>query len=250
MKTIDLIKYLDELLRTTEIEDDSLNGLQVENSGTVQKVALAVDVSEPAIQKAAEIHADMLLVHHGLFWGKSEAITGGLYKRIHGLIQNNIALYASHLPLDMHPDFGNNAQMVSLMDWKVSSDFGLYHGYVLGKEIRFEQGIPVQKIVDDLSDKLNCETSVWAFGNDNVRTAAYVSGGAISMLPEAIEKGLDLYITGEPRHGSYWLAKEAGINVIFAGHYATETLGVKALGEHLKKQFGLDVEMIDFPTGL
>ncbi|NQT25260.1 Nif3-like dinuclear metal center hexameric protein [candidate division KSB1 bacterium] len=250
MKTDELVKYLDELLRTSEIQDDSVNGLQVANSGSVQKIALAVDVSEPAIQKASQLDAELLLVHHGLFWGKSEPIRGALYERIRGLIQNDIALYASHLPLDMHPELGNNAQAVSIMDWSVTDEFGDYHGQILGKEIHFKTPVSLQQIADDLSNKLNCSPVLWEFGKAEIQTAGYVSGGAISMLPEAIEKELDLYITGEPRHGSYWIAKEAGINVLFAGHYATETLGVQALGVHLQKKFGLEVKMIELPTGL
>lgn len=250
MKTNELVKYMDQLLRTSGITDESVNGLQVANSGNVDKIALAVDVSEPAIRKASKIHANLLLVHHGLFWGKSEPIRGGLYKRIRELIQNDVALYASHLPLDMHPELGNNTQFVSLMGWKAADDFGDYHGQVLGKTIHFDPPATLQRIADELSGKLNCSTTLWDFGKAEIQTAGYVSGGAISMLPEAIEKGLDLYITGEPRHDSYWTAKEARINVLFAGHYATETLGVRALGAHLQKKFGLDVEMIELPTGL
>lgn len=250
MHTKELTAYLDELLRTFEIADDSLNGLQVDNGGTVSKVAVAVDVSEAAIRKAAEIGADMLLVHHGLFWGKAERVTGSLYARLAGLIRNGIALYASHLPLDMHPDLGNNAQAALIMDWPVAGDFGDYHGQILGREFRFNPPVSLQSLSDGLSKKLNCSVLVWEFGPSKIWSAGYVSGGAVSMLPEAIDKGLDLYITGEPRHSSYWQAKEAGINVLFAGHYATETLGVKALGGHLRTQFGLDVETIDLPTGL
>jgi dinuclear metal center YbgI/SA1388 family protein len=250
MKTNELVSYLNKLLRTSEIADESVNGLQVENSGSVKKIALAVDVSEPAIRQAAELGADMLLVHHGLFWGKSEPITGALYARIRGLIQNDIALYASHLPLDMHPELGNNAQVALIMEWPVAEEFGDYHGQILGKEIHFKAPVSLQKLSTDLAQKLNCTPVLWEFGKSGIERAGYVSGGAISMLPEAIEKGLDLYITGEPRHGSYWMAKEARMNVLFAGHYATETLGVKALGEHLQQKFGLDVEMIELPTGL
>lgn len=250
MKTKELVTYLDDLLRIPEIADDSVNGLQVDHSGSVDKIAIAVDVSEPAIRKAAEVHADMLIVHHGLFWGKSEPVTGALYDRIRGLVQHDVALYAAHLPLDMHPELGNNARAAQILGWETAGEFGDYHGQMLGKAFRFDPPVSLLKISEALSAKLGCSPEIWDFGPETIRSAGYVSGGAISMLPEAIEKDLDLYITGEPRHGSYWMAKEAGIHVLFAGHYATEILGVRALGEHLHQKFGLDLEVIDLPTGL
>jgi dinuclear metal center YbgI/SA1388 family protein len=250
MKLTALVEYLDELLRINDIEDESLNGLQVENTGTVNRVALAVDASAEAFEKAKDIGADFIFVHHGLFWSKPFPLRGPMYKRIRTLIQSNVALYAAHLPLDLHSEFGNNVQVEKILGWSIAGDFGEYHGSIIGKEIRFKKPVPLSIIVNDMESKLDCEVRVWDFGKKNVSRLGYVSGGGLGLLEQAVKADLDVFITGEPRHGSYWIAKEAGINVIFGGHYATETLGVKAVGDHINKQFGLETVFIDLPTGL
>lgn len=250
MKLKDLVAYLDELLRINDIEDDSLNGLQVECSQDIKSVGLAVDASLEAFKVAREQKIDFLFVHHGLFWGKPLPVIGAMYHRLQTLLQSNTALYAAHLPLDMHPEFGNNAQVEHVLGWPLTADFGSYHGNILGKEIRFTEAKTLADIAEHIRDNLRCEVTVWDFGPDKIQIAGYVSGGGISMLEQAIEKGYDLFITGEPKHSSYWTAKEAGINVIFAGHYATETLGIRAVGQHVKEKFGLEVVDIDLPTGL
>ena len=245
-----LVDYLDKLLNISDIEDDSLNGLQVENSGSVRKVALAVDASEAAFVKAGDMYADFIFVHHGLFWGHSVSVTRTLYKRMQILFKQDIALYAAHLPLDMHPELGNNAQILKVMCWPVAGDFGEYHGSILGKWVDFKKPVPFKDIVQTMKEKLNCNPIVWDFGPENITRMGYVSGGGVKMVEQAIDAGLDVYITGEPGHSSYWIAKEAGINVIFAGHYATETLGVKAIGKHLEDEFCLETEFIHLPTEL
>jgi dinuclear metal center YbgI/SA1388 family protein len=250
MELSELTKYLDQLLHISEIEDDSLNGLQVENSGHVKKIALAVDACESAFQKAREIGADFVLVHHGLFWGKPVAVTRMMYRRIQLLFECDIALYAAHLPLDMHSSLGNNAQVGEIFKWPVVEDFGEYHGSTIGKKIVFNEPVSFRKVLEDVKQKLNSNPLVWEFGPRDITQMGYISGGGVKMLQQAIEAGMDAYITGEPGHGSFWTAKEAGINVIFPGHYATETLGVKAVGEHIRSKFGLEVEFIDLPTGL
>jgi len=250
MKTRALVDYLDALLKVREVEDDSLNGLQTENSGEVKKVALAVDASLEAIERARDSGADLLFVHHGMFWDKPFSLTGAMYKRIKLLMESDIALYAAHLPLDLHPELGNNAQIQKVLGWPVAGDFGEYHGTIIGKEVRFEEPISVPKIVRCLQESLGCEPRVWNFGPEKVRRLGYVSGGGLSILQQAIEAGMDAFVTGEPKHTFYWTAKEAGINVVFAGHYATETLGIKAVGEVLWKELGLETVFVDLPTGL
>ena len=136
------------------------------------------------------------------------------------------------------------------MGWPLTAEFGSYHGNVLGYEVRFDAPVALHDLVMDLEKKLGCNARVWDFGPVDVERLAFVSGGGLGMLEEAVEIGADAYITGEPKHESYWLAKEAGISVIFAGHYATETLGVKAVGEHVHQKFELPFEFIDIPTGL
>lgn len=250
MKLNELTEYLDALLRINEIEDDSVNGLQVECTQDIQKVGLAVDASFAAFETAVTQNIDLLFVHHGLYWGKSVPAIGAMYQRLATLIKSNTALYAAHLPLDMHPQFGNNAQIKDVLGWPLTKDFGDYHGNILGKEIQFPEEKPLSEIADEITKNLQCDITVWDFGTEKVKTAGYVSGGGIGILEQAIAAGYDLYITGEPKHSAYWVAKEAGINVIFAGHYATETLGVRAVGKHLNEKFGLEIFDIDLPTGL
>jgi dinuclear metal center YbgI/SA1388 family protein len=249
METQRLIDYLDDLLNIRGIEDDSLNGLQVANSGTLHKVALAVDASAASIKKAKEIGAQLLFVHHGLFWGRPLPLTGYMYQRIQLLIKSDIALYAAHLPLDFHPDLGNNTQLCKLMGWPIVGDFGEYRGSTIGKEVRLEKPVLFSEVVDQFRRNLKCEPIIWDFGTEKVMRLGCVSGGALTMLDQAIRAKLDVYVTGEPKHSFYWIAKEASINVIFGGHYTTETFGVQAVGEVIQKEFGLETVFIDLPTG-
>jgi dinuclear metal center YbgI/SA1388 family protein len=249
MKTEHLVEYLNDFLRIEDIQDSSLNGLQIANSGNVNKVALAVDASIMSIQKAQESGADLLFVHHGFFWDKPVPISGILYERIKLLFNADIALYAVHLPLDMHPELGNNAQIKNVLNWPVSGDFGEYHGSIIGKKVEFDESVPILDIMKEFKEKLNCNPQIWSFGPDKIKRLGYVSGGGLSMLQQAIDAGMDVFITGEPGHTSYWMAKESCINVVFGGHYATETLGVKAVGAKLKEKFNLKTVFIDLPTG-
>lgn len=246
-----LVKYLDELLNVAQIKDSSLNGLQVDSSKTdIQKIAVAVDTSLAGIEKASAANTDMLIVHHGLFWGQPAPISGNLYYRIKKLLDSDMALYASHLPLDLHAELGNNAQIQNILNWPIVEDFGDYHGILIGKEVKLDSAKSMDEIVREFELRLQCKATVWPFGKSSVQKIGYVSGGAVSLLPEAIDKDLDLFITGEPKHDLYWTAKEAGINVIFGGHYATETLGVKALAQKLENEFEVEAFFIDLPTGL
>ncbi len=250
MNLTELVQYLNSLLKNDEIKDVSLNGLQIQNSGNVNKIAIAVDASFASIEEAIKQNVQLLLVHHGLFWKDSVAITGTMYDRVRTCIQNDLALYASHLPLDMHPELGNNAQIQQVLGWPVVGGFGDYHGQIIGTEARLDKPVSFESLVSDFQRKLNYAPLSWNFGRKEVQSIGYVSGRASDLLHEAIEKKLDVFVTGESRHEDYWVAKEAGINVIFGGHYATETLGVKAVGKHLEETFGLETSFIDLPTGL
>ena len=245
----DLTGYLDDYLKIGEIKDDSLNGLQVANSGTVKKAGLAVDASLAAFRKCRQAGVDFLFVHHGLFWGKPVSVTGALYNRIRELLDGDIALYAAHLPLDMHPEVGNNAQVQNILGWPVKGDFGEYHGTVIGKWVEFTRKRPLQDLIAEMRDKMGCDPRVWDFGPPEVKRLGYISGGGLSMLEQAADRKFDAFITGEPGHGAYWLAKESELNVIFAGHYCTETLGVKAIGRLMNKKWNLETVFLDLPTG-
>lgn len=249
MKTDHLVDYLNTLLRVGEIPDESQNGLQVANRGEVHTVGLAVDACLETYRRAAEEGVDLLIVHHGIFWGKPVPISGIHYERMRSLLESNIALYAAHLPLDLHPVFGNNAQIAESMGWSVTGEFGEYHGSVLGKEVLFETPVPLHDLVESIRAKLDCPVRAWEFGPPEIRRLAFVSGGGVGMLEEAVGKGVDAYFTGEPKHSAYWTAREAGMHVLFGGHYATETLGVKAVGRKLQEEFGLNAVFLDAPTG-
>lgn len=246
----EITSYLDDFLRIRDIEDKSYNGLQVENSGSVRKVALAVDASIEAFQKCIDMNANLLFVHHGLFWDEPVSVTGAIYERVKILIEADIALYAAHLPLDMHPEVGNNSMIEEVLNWPVKGDFGEYHGSVIGRSVEFEEPVSMKTLMMNIQEKLQCEPVSWEFGRKKIKRLGYVSGGGIGLLKQAISDGMDAFVTGEPGHTYFWMAKEAGINVIFAGHYCTETLGVKAVGDVIQKKWGLETVFIDLPTGL
>ena len=249
MHAEELERWLDAVLNVGNIPDSSLNGIQVGNGGGCSRVALAVDASEASIAGAAASGADFLIVHHGLIWDKPFAWRGPALNRMKRLVESGIALYAAHLPLDLHSELGNNAQLCRKMGWTEISEFGTYHGTVIGRKAVFSEPVDLNDITAGLGRLLGVEPTVWRFGRDTVRSAAVVSGRALSMLDQAVREGCDVYITGESGHEPYWYAREAAINVIFGGHYATETWGLRALGDKIKKECGLETVFLDLPTG-
>jgi dinuclear metal center YbgI/SA1388 family protein len=244
-----LAQRLDDLLRIRAIPDDSLNGLQVANSGKLTRIATAVDASAASIREASEAKADFLIVHHGLFWGRPVPLIGPLQSRVRMLIESDIALYAVHLPLDLHPELGNNVQLCLKMGWKSSFDFGDYHGVTIGRGVNLREPISLESVTEKLRTVTRAEPVVWRFGPGQVRRVAVISGGAMGIIEQVAFGGYDTYITGEFGHAHYWFAREAGVNVVFGGHYATETLGVRALGEKIEDEFGLENSFLDLPTG-
>ena len=249
MKLVDVVNYLDEYLKVMEIADSSLNGLVIENSGEVNKIGFAVDFSKRAIEEAVKNNVDMLIVHHGPYWGKVVPLSGYFYKRMKEMMNNDIALYAVHLPLDIHPEVGNNAYAMKLLGLKDTEEFGDYHGIKLGRKFKFKKPMKREEFKKLLEEKLGGEAILWDFGKEEIQTGAYVSGDAISLLEEAIKEGVDIYITGEPKHSAYWIAAENEINVMFLGHYTSERVGLLALKEHLEKKFKIDTIFIEAPTG-
>jgi dinuclear metal center YbgI/SA1388 family protein len=249
MDAAELALHFDRLLRTDAFRDDSLNGLQVGCRVPIQTVAFAVDASLSTIQQASENGAQFLVVHHGLFWGKPLPITGVLYERIRACIENRIALYASHLPLDAHPEFGNNAQLVKRLKLPKPEDFGEYHGNVIGKKVRLKKAMSIETLIGRIRNTFKSEPILWGFGPSMSRHIAVISGQALSMLEQAARAGCDTLLTGESDHAHYWTAKEYGLNVLFGGHYCTETLGVKALQAEIQTSTDLHTVFIDNPTG-
>jgi len=245
-----LVSFLDAELCLSEFrEDESANGLQVEGREKIRKVGLAVDACEYVFRKAAAKGIDFLLVHHGLIWGGLRTVRGVMRQRIKALLDSEISLYACHLPLDWHPQFGNNAQLLKLLSIKKMGEFGNYHGKNIsywGKTIR---ELSFDEFNVSVERALGTRSTAISFGR-SVRNVGVVSGGGWFAIHETVKHDIDTFLTGEPSHSAYTLAEEMKVNLIFAGHYATETPGVKAVGRALKKRFGLTVEFIDHPTGL
>ncbi len=253
MKTKDFDRYIRRTLdlETFQNMDSSLNGLQVDNSGKeITKAAFAVDACLETIERAAQIGANLLFVHHGLFWGRAELIVGLHRKRIQTLLENDLALYAVHLPLDQDPRFGNNAGLAALLGLKDLKDFGIFGGKSIGYKGKLPAPLSTQEIAEKTSFKGREPLAVLTFGSEKNETVGIVSGGGGNVLQEAIADGLDLFLTGEIKHEMYHLAREAGINIISGGHYATEVWGVRSIMQAFGQETGIESEFIDAPTAL
>lgn len=253
MKVRDITLWFDHLLECDRYEaaDPSKNGLQVDNDGTdVVRIAFSVDACLETIERAAAAGAGMLVVHHGLFWKDPERVTGPHYRRVKALLNANMALYASHLPLDAHPEVGNNAGLADRLGLEDRQPFGLWRGAVIGVRGSFVQPVTVDALIRRLFPGDEQPPCVLPFGPAEMRTAAVVSGGAASEMYQAIDAGCDCFITGEIGHEEYHHARENGITVIAGGHYRTETVGVQLLASRLGRETGLDTVFIDVPTNL
>ncbi len=250
MKLTDLVKWLDDYLKIHDYTDVSLNGLQVEGSEEINKVAIAVDSSLSTFEKAAEIGANILIVHHGLFWGKPLAIRGTHAKRVKYLLENKISLYAAHIPLDAHEEIGNNWGLARILGMADLESFGKWEGKYIGVKGTFPNKISLRDLADTIEETLGESVLVHAGGPVKISSLGIVSGGAAKEVVAAAEIGLDAFLTGEPLHAVFHEAFERGINAMYAGHYMTETVGVKLLANKLAEEFGLAHEFILLPTGL
>lgn len=245
-----LTSFLDTKLSITDFPDDeSSNGLQVEGRDRIKRIGIAVDACEYVFRKAVTEKVDLLFVHHGIIWGGIKAVRGIVRKRISMLLAADVSLYACHLPLDWHPELGNNAQILKLLALKKMGPFGEYHGKQIGYWGRTKRPLSVKAFTAKVEKVLHAKTVTIPFSG-HVRNVGIVSGGGWSAIHDAERYGIDTLLTGESSHSAYALAEEMKINLIYAGHYATETPGVQAVGRLLKKKFGLVVSFIDHPTGL
>jgi dinuclear metal center YbgI/SA1388 family protein len=233
--------------------DASANGLQVGPAHVgVERVAFAVDAAEATIEAAAERDADLLVVHHGLSWGGIERVTGRDYRRIAPLIENDLTLYAAHLPLDGHQELGNAAGLADLLELADREPFGEMGPVHIGQRGRASDPWGRDELAATLDEHLDTggrDIQVLDFGPETVEDVAIVTGSGVDWLDEAIAAGADALVTGEGKQQAYHQAREAGINVYLAGHYATETFGVRSLGS-LAEEWGLETTSIDHPTGL
>lgn len=250
MQRDELVAYLDDYLHVSEFKDFGPQGLQVEGKVEITKVTLSVDAALAALESAIAHGADLHLVHHGLFWGDPQRIVGPLGRRVRALMTSDVNLYAVHLALDAHPQVGNNAVLARLLEIEVTDWWVEHKGKLIGVLGTAPDGTTFDSLLARVEGALGTTAQVAAHGPTVVRRVGIVSGGAADEIVRAAALDLDAYITGESSHSHYWDPAENKINVIYAGHYATEAVGIKALGAHLNERFGLEVEFLDFPTGL
>jgi dinuclear metal center YbgI/SA1388 family protein len=242
--------------RTLDIEgfsgiDPSLNGIQVDNDGSeFQKIAFGVDAGLETFSRAAAAGAGLLFVHHGLFWGGPRRITGNLRGRIQYLLDHNLALYAVHLPLDQHPTLGNNAGLAELLGLEQIEPFSLYHGRKIGYKGVFPTEAAIEEAVKRIGFMGRPPLGIYPFGKEKNRTCAVSAGAAAGDALQALDEGVDLFVTGEMSHEIYHQCLEGRLNVIAGGHYSTEVWGVRRVMEYCAAELHLDVEFIDVPTGL
>lgn len=247
----EITDLLDATLNVRAVKDApvALNGLQVENNGCVTKVALAVDGSQQTLDAAVAAGADLLLLHHGLFWCGLRPLTGWWKKKVETCLQANLAVYAAHLPLDLHPEFGNNAAIAKGLGLREVQPEVDYHGTLIGLSGVFDGS------VGELRAAYAALTGSTVTGYVQDASApsgriALCSGGGGEEIYQIQAKGYKTYLTGEENHWVSYTAADMGVNILFAGHYATETFGVKALGRLLEERFGLETVFIDLPTGM
>jgi len=242
----DIAGFLNKTLRVKKIKDSSMNGLQVRSrkGGQIQRAGFAVDACISTFEKAFSLEIDLLVVHHGIKW-RPQKDRELECRRTEYLKKHNMALYAVHLPLDLHEEYGNNMQLCRMLDVKEPRKFGRYHGVRIGYAGTFSRATRLDDVAKKLKQRLGSPCRVHRFGKDSVRSIGIVSGGGGSMLKEACESGLDCFLVGEIDLAVYNAAREYGMNLIVAGHYATETVGVQALMPLVRETFDVDALFVD-----
>lgn len=247
----EITKFLDSFLEINLVKDLSWNGLQFQGSGEVDKIAFAVDSGIDVFEQAVKTGANMLIVHHGNFWKSGDpSLTGFNLARISVLTKGGISLYCAHLPLDRHSEVGNNAQLLKLLGAKIIGEFDIEDGANVGWIGKLEEPKTIVEIEEILKEKISAICKILPFGVEKIKTIATCSGGGgYPIFFEAVKAGVDLYISGDTIE-VYQFCKDAKFNTIFAGHYATETVGVKALMPVLKDKFKVETVFLDLPTGL
>ena len=248
--TADIAQYSDEYLRIGEIEDwpNALNGLQLENSGKVTKIAAAVDVSTRVLEAAANAGANLLVVHHGMFWPGLRPVTRALHRQLKTALDHDIAIYSAHLPLDLHPEVGNNILLMRALGVENSEPFFQEKGSLLGR--RGAVNILASELALRLERAVGGPVKQIAVGPKIAGRVGVITGAAGSEIERVAAQGIETFITGEAPHWAAVAAEELGINLLLGGHYATETFGLKALAARLSKRFKISYTFIDCPTGL
>jgi dinuclear metal center YbgI/SA1388 family protein len=245
----DLVTYIDGYLEAGTGNDYCPNGLQVEGRSEIRKLVAGVSACQELFVRAGQAGADGVIVHHGLFWqGQSGALTGVQYRRVAELIRGELSLLAYHLPLDRHPVVGNNAVAVRAFGLGEIEPFGDYEGQPIGFRGTYAEALPIADFLERCQEIFGQQPLAFTHGPDPVSTVAIVSGAAAQLLYEVVDRRIDLFLTGESREWVMNVARETSTHFVAAGHYATERLGIQALGEHLQEHFGIEVEFIDIPN--
>ena len=246
----EVVRYCDRTLRTDKVNDydGAMNGLQVENRGSITRIAASVDASLATVEMAIAARADLLIVHHGLFWGARTPWTGKTYQLMRVLLEHNLAVYSSPLPLDMPPRLGNNAQLCGALGFRATKPFFFQKDQHLGLQSRTR--VSLEDLKRRLRKAVGGEPVVLPGGPAICQRIGIVTGGAGAELHQAVKEGVDTFVTGEGPHWTFALAEELEVNVLYGGHYATETFGVKALAADLSKRFGVPWSFLDHPSGL
>jgi dinuclear metal center YbgI/SA1388 family protein len=246
----ELVTYLDRELKTTSIPDypGAMNGLQLANLGGVGRVVAAVDASLPVIKAAAEGGPGLLVVHHGMFWQGAQPLTGAFYTKLKIAMEAELAIYSSHLPLDVHPEWGNNILLARAVGMVEIEPFFDHKGLMIGLKGTWSGTRDAMR--DSLERALEGKVHLCPGGGEGISKVGLITGGAGSEVAKVAGLGIDCFITGEGPHWSYPLAEELGLNVFYGGHYATETFGVKAVAEKISGEFAIPWEFVSHPTGL
>lgn len=242
----DLLQHFSDLLQINKIKDYCPNGLQVEGSRQINKIVTGVTASQALIDLAIEKQADAIVVHHGYFWkGEDPCIKGMKKRRLASLLANDINLYAFHLPLDIHPTLGNNAQLAAMLGITSSTGLEVSNPYSIAMQGFFEQPIRHADLVSRIQTKLGSKVLSEGDREGEIKSVAWCTGGGQSYIDMAAEQEIDAFITGEVSEQTIHTAREMNIHFFAAGHHATERYGAKALGEHIAREFDLDVEFVD-----
>ena len=246
----EIVAFLDEELRLGEVPDypGAVNGLQMQGEQEVRRVAAAVDASLPVVKKAVEAGMDLLVVHHGMFWKGARPVTGATYEKFKTAMEAGLAIYSAHIPLDVHPVLGNNARLSAALELQDTEPFFEWKGTRLGIRGIFPGSL--DQLTERVTEVLGSPPHVCAAGSDAAGTVGVISGGGGEFLEGVREAGIDTFLTGEGPHWSYTEAEELGLNVLYGGHYLTETSGVRALVDLLVEKYSLDGQFIDHPTGM
>lgn len=246
----EITAYLDQLLQIQNFKDypGAHNGLQLESAGEVKRIVAAVDACEAVIDQAVHEKASLLIVHHGLLWSGTVRWVGANYRKLSTAIAGGLAIYSVHLPLDAHPQFGNNVLLARACKFTEWEPFLEYSGTPVGVRVTAEiqRAELLKRVKDAVGGGL---VQLVPGGPEICRSIAIVTGGAGTQVSEVATKGIDTFITGEGPHWTYTAAEEAKVNLIYAGHYATETFGVRAIAQHISERFQLPWSFIDHPTG-